>query len=315
MEVRGRELHVGIQLQAQRTSWAQYVVALQAVEALGFDSAWTFDHLLPFFGPDDGECFETLTTWSAMALLTRRVRIGVLVNCVLYRDPTTLAKAAAQIDQMSGGRMEFSLGAGWAEREFRAYGFPYPPIAERYGRLDEALQIVKLLWSEQRTTFDGRYYRIEDAPCEPKPTQLPLPPITIGGSGLGSLRMAAKHATRWNVAGSPDQCAQRAERLEHLCEEQGRPFTEIELSLHPTVTAVASSHEAAESLAKSIAERHGQDLAFERGNSLIGTPAEVRDQLLRYLELGFSHFVLAFAHPFDLAPLHLIREEVLPALV
>ncbi len=146
MHVRGRPLHFGVQLQAQGTTWAEYARGAQAVEELGFGSVWTFDHLLPFVGPDDRPCFETLTTLGAMAVLTSRARIGVLVNGVLYRPPAVLAKAAAQVDEMSGGRLDFSLGAAWAEREFKAYGLDFPPLAERYARLDEALQLVKLLW-------------------------------------------------------------------------------------------------------------------------------------------------------------------------
>ena len=233
MEVRGRSLHFGVQLQAQRTSWQDYVAALQSLEELGFDSAWTCDHLLPFSGPDDGPCFDALTTLAAMATLTSRVRIGVLVNGVLYRDPATLAKSAALVDHISGGRLEFSLGAAWAEREFRAYGLPFPSLTERYERLDEALQIVKSLWSEHRTTFVGRHYRVEDAPCEPKPLQQPHPPIMIGGSGLGSLRLAAKYATTWNMQGPPSKFAERAALLRRCCDEVGRDFGEIELSLHP----------------------------------------------------------------------------------
>jgi F420-dependent oxidoreductase-like protein len=313
MDVRGRPLHVGIQLQAQRTSWDDYAGALRAVEDLGFDSAWTYDHLLPFAGPDDDPSFETLTTLGAMAVLTRRVRIGVLVAGVLYRDPATLAKSAAQVDQMSGGRLEFSLGAAWAEREFRAYGLPFPPMAERYERLDEALQIVKLLWTQDRTTFEGRHYRLEDAPCAPGPLQAPYPPITIGGSGLGSLRMAARHATRWNFVGSAEKLAERADRLQRCCEEIGRDVAEIELSVHPNL-ALARTHEEAEAVAAAVVAGHGQDLEEQRGKWLLGTSQEVTTQLRRYLDAGVSHVVIGVGHPFDLAPLRRLREEVLPAL-
>ena len=147
MMVKSRPLRFGILLQAQRTTWDDYLRALHAVEDLGFDTAWTFDHMLPFVGPDDDACFETLTTLAAMAAHTTRVRVGVLVNGVLYRDPATLAKSAAMVDHISGGRLEFSLGAAWARREFVAYGLPFPSITERYERLDEALQIVRSLWS------------------------------------------------------------------------------------------------------------------------------------------------------------------------
>ena len=313
MEVRGRSLHFGVQLQAQRTSWQDYVAALQSLEELGFDSAWTCDHLLPFSGPDDGPCFDALTTLAAMATLTSRVRIGVLVNGVLYRDPATLAKSAALVDHISGGRLEFSLGAAWAEREFRAYGLPFPSLTERYERLDEALQIVKSLWSEHRTTFVGRHYRVEDAPCEPKPLQQPHPPIMIGGSGLGSLRLAAKYATTWNMQGPPSKFAERTALLRRCCDEVGRDFGEIELSLHPLL-ALARTHEDAEALAVRTAASHGQELEGQRGNWLLGSPAEVAEQLRRYIEIGVSQWVIGIGHPFDMSQLRLLREEVLPAL-
>lgn len=313
MEVRGRSLHFGVQLQAQRTSWQDYAAAVRSVEDLGFDSVWTCDHLLPFSGPDDGACFDALTTLAAMATLTSRARIGVLVNGVLYRDPTTLAKSAALVDHISGGRLEFSLGAAWAEREFRTYGLPFPSLAERYERLDEALQIVRSLWREHRTTFVGHHYSVKNAPCEPKPLQQPHPPITIGGSGLGTLRLAAKHATTWNMQGPPGKCAERATRLRTCCEEVGRDFDEIELSVHP-LFALARTHEEAEALALRTAASHSQELEGQRGNWLLGTPAEVADQLRRYTEIGFSHWVIGIGHPFDMAPLRLLREEVLPAL-
>lgn len=313
MDVRGRPLHIGVQLQAQRTSWSEYADAVAAVEALGFDSVWTFDHLLPFAGPDDEPAFETLTTQAALALLTHRARIGVLVAGVLYRDPATLAKAAAQVDHISGGRLEFTLGAAWAEREFRAYGLPFPALAERYERTDEALQVVKALWTQPRTTFEGRHYRLQDAPGSPKPVQSPHPPITIGGGGMGSLRLAARHAQRWNAQGSPEKCAERAERLARCCEEVGRDPGEVELSLHPSL-ALAATHEDAEDQAVRATALLGQDLAEQRDRWLLGTPAEVTEQLRRYLDHGFSHYVIGIGHPFDLTALRALREEVLPAL-
>ena len=313
MEVRGRPLHFGVQLQAQRTSWADYATAVRAVEQLGYGSVWTFDHLLPFSGDDDGHCFETLTTLSALSLLTERVRIGALVNGVAYRGPATLAKAAAQVDEMSGGRLDFSLGAAWAEREFKAYGMDFPPVAERYARLDEALQIVKLLWRQPRTTFQGRYYRIEDAPCEPKPVQSPHPPITIGGMGLASVRIAARHADRFNMIGSPEKCAARKDKLEQFCGGIGRDPAEIELSVHPTI-AVAPTHDRAEALAAQIAASNKVDLGANRATWVIGDPAEATAALRRYLDIGINHFVFAFGHPFDVPTLRLLREEVLAGL-
>jgi F420-dependent oxidoreductase-like protein len=313
MHVRGRPLHFGVQLQAQGTTWAEYARGVQAVEDLGFDSVWTFDHLLPFAGPDDRPCFETLTTLAAMAVLTSRARIGVLVNGVLYRSPAVLAKAAAQVDEMSGGRLDFSLGAAWAEREFKAYGLDFPPLAERYARLDEALQLVKSLWSQDRTTFRGHFYQVEEAPCNPKPVQSPHPPITIGGSGLGSLRIAVAHADRVNLVGPAARCEERIAKLEQLCADAGRNFDEIELSAHPNV-AVAATADQAETLARKAVAINSQDLGSQRGNWLIGSPADVAEGLRGYMGIGINHFVIASGHPFDLASLRLLQQEVFPAL-
>ncbi len=313
MQVRGRPLHFGVQLQAQGTTWAEYARGLQAVEELGYESVWTFDHLLPFVGADDRPCFETLTTLAAMAVLTSRARIGVLVNGVLYRSPAVLAKAAAQVDEMSGGRLDFSLGAAWAEREFRAYGLDFPSLTERYARLDEALQVVKLLWAQDRTTYRGRFYQVEEAPCNPKPVQSPHPPITIGGSGLGSLKIAAAHADRVNLIGPATKCAERVARLEQLCADTGRNFDEIELSVHPNI-AVAGTADQAETLARRAVAINSGDLDAQRGNWLIGTPDDVVEGMRSYIAVGFNHFVIASGHPFDLAPLRMLQQEVFPAL-
>jgi len=249
-----------------------------------------------------------------MAVMTSRARIGTLVNGVLYRDPATLAKAAAQVDQMSGGRLELTLGAAWAQREFRAYGLGFPPLSERLARLEEALQIVRSLWTEERTTFEGRYYTVVDAPCVPKPVQSPLPPITVGGAGLGSLRIAARYATRCNIVGSPQRCAESFSKLERCCDEIGRPIEEIELSAHPGL-AVAATREEALAQAERVAAVTGQALGPDLTRWVLGTPDEAVEQFRRYLDAGVSHFVFGIDHPYDLAGLRLVQEEVIPALV
>lgn len=307
-----RRLRFGVQVQAQRATWPAYRAAVTAVEDLGFDAVWTFDHMLPFAGPDDAACFETWTTLAAMACQTRRVRVGALVNGVLYRDPATLAKAAAMVDLISEGRLEFTLGAAWAAREFRAYGLPFPPAAERLARLDEALTIVKLLWTQPRTTYEGRYYAIHDAPCEPKPLQKPHPPIMVGGNGRGTLRIAARHADVWNGIGSPDYCAGRIALLHEACAENGRDPGEIELTVHPQM-AIAGTHAEAEAMAEAIARGHGQSLEDERAGWLLGTPEEVRAQVRRYADVGITQWMIALGAPFDLDALRLFAEEVTPA--
>ena len=311
MGIGSRVPRFGIQLQAQRTSWDHYLEALKAVEACGFDAVWNFDHMLPFSGPDDAPCFETLTTLAAMAASTNRIRLGSLVNGVLYRDPATLAKSAATVDQISHGRLEFALGAAWAEREFHAYGLPFPPVKERMQRLEEALQIVKALWSQHRTSYSGRHYTLNDAPCEPKPVQQPHPPIMIGGLGRTTLRIASRHADIWNGVASPAQCVAAITTLRGFCAESGRSFEEIELSVHPNL-AIARTHEAAEARARHMASALEKNLEDERDRWLIGTPDEVAEGLQQYQEVGISYWVMAIGAPFDLEGLELFASEVLP---
>jgi alkanesulfonate monooxygenase SsuD/methylene tetrahydromethanopterin reductase-like flavin-dependent oxidoreductase (luciferase family) len=284
----GRPVRFGVQLQAQRTTWREYEAALAAVEELGFDTVFTFDHLLPVDGPDDGSCFETLTTLAAMAARTQRVRIGSLCEGVMYRDPATLAKAAAMVDQISDGRLEFTLGPAWAEREFRTYGLHFAPPGERLRRLDEALTIIKRLWTEPRTTFEGRYYSVFDAPCEPKPVQRPHPPIMIGGGRAGTMRLTAKHADAWNGIGSATFCA------------------DPELAIAPT-------HDKAEELAERVSAGHSRRLEDGRGLWVLGTPDEVREQVGAYVRVGVSHLIFAVPFPFQRGGLELFAREVAPA--
>ena len=311
--VTARSLRFSVQLQAQRTTWSDYLAAVQAVEEMGFYSVWNFDHMLPFDGADDGPCFETWTTLAAMAARTSRIRVGALVNGVLYRDPATLAKAAVQVDQISDGRLEFALGGAWAEREFRAYGLAFPPLAERLERLDEALSIVKSLWTQPRTTHAGRYYTLNNAPLEPKPIQRPHPPIMVGGNGRKTIRIAAKHADEWNCVGSAETCAAGAALLREACAEIGRDFNQLVLSAHPNFS-VAATHEQAEARARALAESAGQNLDETRDRWVLGTPEEVTTQLQRYSDAGFTHWVFGVGAPFDLEGLRLFAQEVVPAL-
>lgn len=305
-----RRLRFGVQLQPQRTTWPAYLDAVRGVEELGFDTLWNADHLLPFSGADDGSCFETLTTLAAIAALTSRVRIGTLVCGVLYRDPATLAKAMATVDAISGGRLEFGLGAAWAEREFRAYGLPFPLLGERLARTEEALAIVRSLWTQPRTTYEGRYYRVVDAPLEPKPVQRPHPPIMVGGHGRGALRLAARYADVWNGVGSAQDCAGWIAQLHANCREIARDPAEIELSTHPQL-AIARSHAEAEQRAHAIAASHGKSIADDPW--LLGTPAEIRAQVQGYVDAGVTHWIMAVGAPYDLEALRLFADEVMAA--
>jgi F420-dependent oxidoreductase-like protein len=205
----------------------------------GFDSCWVMDHFATLGPRDDGAIFETWTMLAAMAQMTTRVRIGCAVVGNTYRHPAVLAKMAVTVDHLSSGRLEFGIGAGWAENEHTMLGLEFGTRNDRADRLEESLQIVRSLWTRPRTTFEGRHYRLQDAVAEPKPLQQPHPPIWIGGSGpKRTLRIAAEHADVWNAAGgSPEDVAASSAILDRHCADVGRDPSEIRRSVQFRVGA------------------------------------------------------------------------------
>jgi len=170
-------------------------------EASGFNSFWVSDHFFggPGRGTPDRNCLEAWTLLAALARDTARIRLGVLVAAVQYRNPALQAKIAASVDHMSGGRLEFGVGAGWKEEEYRAYGYDFPPPGDRVEQLRDGLEITLRLWQDDRATYHGKHYRIDDAVCAPKPTQTPRPPIWIGGAGPRVMRLAARYADGFDL--------------------------------------------------------------------------------------------------------------------
>jgi F420-dependent oxidoreductase-like protein len=206
----------------------------QIADEAGFDHLWGFDHLNPIFDDVAGDMFEGMTLLAAMAEATSRVRIGLMVAGNSYRHPGLLAKMATTIDHLSGGRLEFGLGAGGAEIEHEMLGIPFYSPAERVHRLGEALTICRKLWTEERATFEGRYYSLSDAVSNPKPLQKPHPPIWIGGGGEKlTLRIVAEHADVWNVVGSVDEVARKAAILDEHCAAIGRDPAGLKRSVQP----------------------------------------------------------------------------------
>jgi F420-dependent oxidoreductase-like protein len=212
-----------------------------AADQAGFDHLWIMDHFMPLvrsatgwyqFAPTD-PVYEAWTTLAAMAEVAKRIRIGINVTGNLYRNPSVLAKTAATVDQFSGGRLEFGIGASWAEFEFTSLGIPFPPAGERMDRLDEACEVLKLLWTKDVADFDGRHYQLRGAIAEPKPAQKPYPPFWIGGSGEKRLlRIAAKHADVWNIVGAaPDEATRLSNVLDTHCAAIGRNPNEIRRSI------------------------------------------------------------------------------------
>jgi F420-dependent oxidoreductase-like protein len=197
----------------------------------GFDHLWDFDHLATIGeGGPDRPVFEGWALQAAMAVATKRVRIGCLVTGNTYRHPVVLAKLAVTVDHLSAGRLEFGIGAAWNEVEHQMYGFE--GLDHRVGRFSEALRIIKSLWTEERTNFDGRYYRLKDAIANPKPVQKPHPPIWIGASGETTIRLVARYADVWNAAaGDPKRTRELTQMLEQACAAIGRDASQIRRSV------------------------------------------------------------------------------------
>jgi alkanesulfonate monooxygenase SsuD/methylene tetrahydromethanopterin reductase-like flavin-dependent oxidoreductase (luciferase family) len=197
-------------------------------EESGWDSAWTFDH---FFSLGESEMDQTLEGWTLLAGLAvkiPRLRVGVMVTGNTHRNPAILAKMAHTVDHLSGGRLILGMGAGWHEREHQAYGIDFPSPGERVDRFAEALEILRLSETEERTTFHGQYYRVENAPFEPKPLQGHIP-VLIGTSGARMLRHVARYADLWDGGQDPPAYAENAQRLHARCREIGRDPAEIRM--------------------------------------------------------------------------------------
>jgi F420-dependent oxidoreductase-like protein len=217
------------------TTWADMLAVWQEADRIDvFESAWTFDHFYPIAGDTHGPCIEGWSMLAAMATATQRIRLGVLVSGIHYRHPAVLANMAATIDIISGGRLELGIGAGWNEEESGAYGMELGTPRERSDRFEEATQVLISLLSQERTSFDGKFYQLTDAYCEPKGPQRPHPPIVIGGNGeKRTLRTTAKYAQHWNfVGGTAETFAQKRDVLYAHCEAVGRDPKEITLSSH-----------------------------------------------------------------------------------
>jgi F420-dependent oxidoreductase-like protein len=199
-----------------------------------FDSAWTFDHFEPIFSDRTGPCLEGWLTTTALAQATERIRVGVLVTGMPYRHPSVLANMAATLDLISDGRLELGLGAGWNQDEADALGIDLPSLKERFDRFDEGVEVIRLLLSQEVSDYEGRYFTLRQARCEPKPVQQPHPPIVIGGTGPNrTLRSVARYADHWNHPGESIEGWQRSlEVLHQRCAEVDRDPATITTSTH-----------------------------------------------------------------------------------
>ena len=287
-------------------------------ERLGYDWASVGDHFIanPVFGARDTDPWnEAWTSLAALAEATSRIHIGVMVTSVGYRHPPVLAKMAATVDVISEGRLEFGIGAGYLETEYRMYGLPFPPAAVRLEQLDEAIQICKSLWTKERSDFVGKHYTLTGAVCEPKPVQKPHPPIWVGGMGeKKTLRIVAEHADGWNAFPLPiPQMREKLDVLRDHCTAVGRDFDSISKQLGIRAIVREDPNEVEAELAH-FAEQSQLPLDRARQMAIAGTPAEVADSLLPYVDVGFEWFVMMERIPLDYDTLQLFMREVVPRL-
>ncbi len=297
----------------QGADYGRLLAVARATEQLGFDAFFRSDH---YRNMGDGDGLPGPTdawlTLAGLALQTSRIRLGTLMSPITFRYPGPLAISVAQVDEMSGGRVELGLGAGWFEAEHTAYGIPFPPTAERFDRLEEQLAIITGLWETpagQRFSFAGKFYPVTDSPALPKPVQRPHPPVLIGGRGpRRTPQLTARYADEYNVPFvNVEQTGAAFGRIREACQAAGRDPGSLVYSAAQTVCCGRDEAELARRAAAI-----GWDLATQRADGLVGTPDEIVDRIGTFAELGATRFYLQVLDLHDLDHLELIASEVMP---
>jgi F420-dependent oxidoreductase-like protein len=260
--------------------WPDLLDEAQHVAATGWDGLWIADHFMPNRPENTGPTQEAWTVLAGLAACVPRVRLGTLVTGNTYRNPAVLAKQAAQVDIISGGRCVLGIGAGWQQNEHEAYGIPFYTTGGRLRRLEEAVQIIRSLFDNEHTDFDGRYYKVRNAPLSPKPVQARLPILVGGGGEKVTMRIAAQYADEWNTWGTPQVIAHKIKVLERHCEALGRDPKSVRRSAQAVVT-VSDDPE--------VVQRARSGGGFA---SIAGSLSEVRDQIAAYAEAGLDEFIV-----------------------
>jgi F420-dependent oxidoreductase-like protein len=306
-------IRFGIQTPQEGATYEALATHWREADALGFDSVWLDDHLYGVVRPPGEPQMEAWTLLAALARETRRIELGILVTCNSYRSPALVAKMAATVDAVSNGRFIHGMGAGWYQSEYEGYGYEFPSAGVRLAQLDEALRLQKLLWTEERASFSGRYYRVHEAWCSPKPVRRPHPPILIGGGGERVLlRLVARHADVWNNGGDVAELGRKLGVLRRHCEAEGRSYDAIEKSWFGNVVIDADAARADARLAR-IASAWGMSREQMAARALAGTPERVVERVREYAALGVTHFIGMFGRVDDLRSTRLFAERVLPA--
>jgi len=289
---------------AQRASFIENLNRALSLISGHFDSFWMIDHL------DEGETdlLESFTTLSYIAALHPRLKFGQTVICQSFRNPALLAKMGATLQFLSGGRFLLGIGAGWNAEEYRAYGYDFPPAKVRVEQLEEALQIIKAMWTQPQAAFAGRHYRVEAAHCEPRPA--PVPPIMVGAFGPKMLRLTARYADGWNVSSvGPRRYRRLARAFEQACASEGRDPLTVTRSWS-CCCACAPTQAEAESFTggRYRADNQEDDFGF------VGTPAQVIVQMQSFIGLGVDTFMVECGGFPRLTTLEMLIKEVIPVL-
>jgi F420-dependent oxidoreductase-like protein len=311
---------VGIPVAEQ---WALMRDLAQAADAGPFESIWVFDHFHTTPEPSDESTFEAWSAMAAFAACTSRVRLGQLCTCMGYRNPAYLAKVAACIDVMSGGRLEMGIGAGWYEHEWRGYGYGFPGVADRLGMLEEGVQIMRQLWTTGTAALAGKHYRIDGAISRPLPLQDGGIPLWIGGAGeKKTLRIAARYAQYTNFGATLDGFERKSQILAQHCRDVGTDFEAIVRSIIANVTIGETEKDVADKMAwvrahyePLISAEILEPFVGHYANGLVGTPEQIVERLTRAGQLGLGYLIGYFLDAaYDRTSIDLFATKVIPEL-
>jgi F420-dependent oxidoreductase-like protein len=296
----------------QGASYDDLLRVAKATEDLGFDAFFRSDHYLSMGGAGLPGPTDAWVTLAGLARDTSRIRLGTLMTAATFRLPGPLAIAVAEVDQMSGGRVEFGLGAGWFEAEHQAYGIPFPSVVERFDRLEEQFAVITGLWETpegETFSYAGKHYELTDSPALPKPLQRPRPPVLVGGTGpRRTPDLAARYADEYNVPFRNLEPTRVAfDRVRSACSEAGRAAGSMRYSAAQVVAIGRDEPEV-----RRRAEAIGREVDEVRANGLAGTPSEIVDKLGRFAEAGASRAYLQVLDLADLDHIELIADQVAP---
>jgi len=308
----------GVQLWQEEFNLSGLKRAWREVEDMGYDSAWLYDHFYPMSTRTSRNILEPWTLLPSLADETSRLRLGVLVTCNSYRSPSVLAKIAASVDVMSEGRLEFGIGAGWYEDEYVAYGISFPDVKTRMEQLAESVEIIKRIWTQEKASFQGKYYAMRELISYPKPVQKPHPPIWIGGKDKRLLEIAARHADYVNFANcSLEEYRKKLDVLRRQCLRVGRNIEDIGKTWHGVLIIVDKEgnlrKEARRVKESSVSKEITRIELDEYLNKMIaGTPEQCIEKIQKYVDLGVTYFIPHFPFAKDLKAPHIFMDKVAP---